>query len=128
VRIVGAVPIRPLVALHWQPVDECTTPEDLDIWRRGDPADQFDLPDLATLTQRPHWHARAACRGLGTDLWFVARGGSTAAASAICKRCPVRIECLHAALSMPDSTDSGVWAGTSVNDRTQLRRMPGAYA
>ena len=103
-------------------------PEEVEAWRRGDPADHFDLPDLAALLHRPRWHARAACRGQGTDRWFVVQGGSTAAARAICKHCPVRPECLHAALSMPDSTDSGIWAGTSVNDRTQLRRMPGAYA
>jgi WhiB family transcriptional regulator, redox-sensing transcriptional regulator len=116
------------VALNWQPIDTYTEPDDVDAWRRGDPADHFDLPDLAGLLHRPRWHAHAACRGLGTDLWFVVQGGSTAAARAVCKHCPVRAECLRAALSMPDSTDSGIWAGTSVNDRTQLRRMPGAYA
>ena len=47
------------------------------------------------------WQDRAACEGHpDPDLWFADRGGSGhyVAARAICDRCPVRVECLGAAL------------------------------
>jgi len=46
------------------------------------------------LAKRPAWHARAACRGLGPELFYPALGESVNPAMAICVLCPVRPECL----------------------------------
>jgi WhiB family redox-sensing transcriptional regulator len=52
-----------------------------------------------------HWWDRAACKPYPTDLWFpIGHGGCHGngdlydAARTICRRCPVRAECLDAAL------------------------------
>jgi WhiB family transcriptional regulator, redox-sensing transcriptional regulator len=82
-----------------------------------------DAPDvaelLAELVSRPAWHRDAACRGMGTETFFVERGQSTDAARAICARCEVRAECLDAALAVPSM---GVWGGTTGRGRRVLRR------
>lgn len=114
------------VALTWQRIDLRSSADELERWERGDPADGFDLPDLAALLHRPAWHAQAACRGQGTDRWFVTRGVTRAAARAFCDLCPVAAECLQAALATPESTDCGIWAGTTVKDRSRMRRRGGA--
>ena len=43
---------------------------------------------------RPAWEARAACRGMGTDLFFPKLGDDVDPARAICARCEVGRECL----------------------------------
>ena len=77
-------------------------------------------PELGDLLNRPEWHARAACRGMGVDAFFPERGQSTEAAKALCAACEVRAECLEAALG--DVTTQGVWAGTSERGRRELRK------
>jgi WhiB family redox-sensing transcriptional regulator len=114
------------MALTWQRIDLGGDDAERDAWRRGDPADTFDLPDLAAFLHRPQWHAAAACRGQGTKRWFVQRGVTAAAARYFCDRCPVAAECLADALAQPASTDSGIWAGTTVKDRDEMRRHMGA--
>jgi WhiB family transcriptional regulator, redox-sensing transcriptional regulator len=73
---------------------------------------------LAGLLQRPAWHARAACRGLGTADFFPARGQPTDAAKVVCGRCEVKSECLAAALELPDAR--GIWGGLSDYGRRLL--------
>ena len=79
-----------------------------------------DEPDPAALLvglfNRPAWHARAACRGMGPALFFPDRGESNDEAKAVCARCPVRRECFDAAPLY------GVWAGLSPRGRKVLRR------
>lgn len=78
---------------------------------------------LEDLLQRPAWQADAACRGMGPDIFFPARGESTAAAKAVCSGCPVREEC--EGFAMDGGRDlMGVWAGTS--DRERRRRRSAA--
>ena len=50
----------------------------------GSPDDVGDLlGPLADLTGRPVWHQFAACRGMGTELFFPSRGEATDDAKAI---------------------------------------------
>jgi hypothetical protein len=107
------------VPFAWQSVDLRGDPDEAEY--QGDPADL--LIDLAELLQRPAWHSRAACRGRGLTLWFPQRGQSLGPAREVCADCPVKDECLAAALEMAMHTDHGVWAGTSERQRKQLRRV-----
>ena len=67
------------------------------------------------------WRARAACRGRDARLWFPRRGDvfSRDVAKAVCAACPVRADCLAAALSAPFDV-SGTWGGTTEHERDQL--------
>ena len=85
--------------------------------------DQSDPAEwLASVLRRPEWHSRAACRGMGTEVFFPTRGANLDAARAICATCPVTRECLTAAL---ESDTVGVWAGTSERGRRPMRRDAG---
>jgi WhiB family redox-sensing transcriptional regulator len=77
-----------------------------------------ELPTFASMFQRPAWQAEAACRGMGTALFFRDRGESTDEAKAVCARCPVQIECLSYSL---DGDDRGIWSGTSERGRRAMR-------
>jgi len=86
----------------------------------GDPSDPYIW--LASLTRRPEWHARAACRGAGTSAFFPSRGanaGTQARARAVCSTCPVTEECLAYALAAPDTV--GIWAGITGSERRPMR-------
>ncbi|MFD9612321.1 WhiB family transcriptional regulator [Streptomyces sp. NPDC059083] len=70
------------------------------------------------------WQSAAACRGLGTDVFFHPegeRGESRAkrerAAKAVCDGCPVRAQCLQYAVTVAEPY--GVWGG-----RTESERQP----
>ncbi len=58
------------------------------------------------------WQARAACRGMGSDLLFPTSGNALGLATWICSRCQVFEECRTTALDDPSLY--GVWARTSV--------------
>ncbi len=71
------------------------------------------------------WRDTAACRDTDPDLFFpVGTTGPAidqiAAAKAVCEVCPSREECLQFALAT--NQDSGVWGGTSEDERRKLRR------
>jgi hypothetical protein len=72
---------------------------------------------LAAVTHRPAWHARAACRGSATVLFFPephsSHPAATAAATALCRRCPVRVPCAVAG----ETEEHGVWGGTVPDER-----------
>jgi WhiB family redox-sensing transcriptional regulator len=78
----------------------------------------YEIPDV--LFRRPAWHAQAACRGMGTRMFFPGRTDDLDDARAVCSRCNVKTECLAAALESPETT--GVWAGTSHQARRALLR------
>ena len=82
-----------------------------------------DLPDLGDLLNRPAWHAKAACRGAGTERFFPPSSGALAPARSVCARCPVIEQCRSAALADPSLR--GVWAGTSERERARARRAAG---
>jgi WhiB family redox-sensing transcriptional regulator len=75
----------------------------------------------------PHrWRDRALCRYEDPELFHpVGDAGparaQTERAKAVCATpCPVQVECLATALSIPGC--AGVWAGTDENDRRHLVR------
>ena len=71
---------------------------------------------------RPAWMAKAHCRGLPTALFFPEREGERDDSwQEICAGCPVHRECLAHALDAPRL--SGVWGGTSANQRRRIRRQ-----
>jgi WhiB family redox-sensing transcriptional regulator len=78
------------------------------------------LSAIDEITHRPLWHALAACRGKGPDIFFPDRGESSAEAKALCKSCPVQRQCLDVALS--DASLRGIWGGMSERGRVGLRR------
>jgi WhiB family redox-sensing transcriptional regulator len=68
------------------------------------------------------WQRDAACRNLGSSLFFspdgeraAARRHREAAAKAICGRCPVRMPCALYALATRQR--NGVWGGLTEDDR-----------
>ena len=71
------------------------------------------------------WRAASACRDTDPDLFFPVGTTGTAleqikAAKAICKECTVRAECLEYALV--NNQESGIWGGTSEDERRALRK------
>jgi WhiB family redox-sensing transcriptional regulator len=110
------------VALSWQSIDLRGDPDENRY--EGDPAELVGaLADLlAELTARPAWHREAACRGKGSDRWFVDRGGDIGPARALCSECSVRAECLEAGMA-EENRLHGLWGGMSPNERKQLRRQ-----
>ena len=79
------------------------------------------LADLLDLAAPPAWMKEALCAQVDPALWFPEKGGSNKTARAICQQCPVRAECLEYSLSLEDNP-WGIWGGTSMRDRYELRR------
>ncbi|MGI8685011.1 MAG: WhiB family transcriptional regulator [Acidimicrobiales bacterium] len=71
------------------------------------------------------WRGRAACLASDPVLFFPV-GSSGAAieeiqrAKVVCRSCPVREQCLEYALET--NQESGIWGGTSEDERRRLRR------
>jgi WhiB family redox-sensing transcriptional regulator len=71
------------------------------------------------------WRSHALCRDTDPDLFFPV--GTTGAAlvqieqaRAVCRECPVQSDCLDFALAT--NQDSGIWGGTSEDERRMIRR------
>lgn len=71
------------------------------------------------IARRPAWHEWAACRGRRDVDFFPARGQPATDARALCSDCPVRQDCLEAALDGGEMF--GVWGGFSERQRRKLR-------
>lgn len=72
------------------------------------------------------WRDQAACRDTDPDLFFPVGTTGPAieqirSAKEVCEACEVRQPCLDYALST--NQDSGVWGGTSEDERRALRRQ-----
>ena len=72
-----------------------------------------------------YWRHRAACREEDPELFFPIGNTGPALlqieeAKAVCRRCPVREECLQWALET--GQDAGVWGGLSEDERRALKR------
>lgn len=77
------------------------------------------------LTDQDDWRDSAACRDTSPELFFpVGTTGpaidQTDAAKAVCHECPVQEPCLEYALMT--NQDTGIWGGTSEEERRKLRR------
>lgn len=67
-------------------------------------------PDLrALLAAAPGPDAPLPCRGEHADLWFAEHPEQLGRAQALCKRCPIREQCLAGALRRREPW--GVWGG-----------------
>jgi WhiB family redox-sensing transcriptional regulator len=76
--------------------------------------------------QTDDWRRVASCRDTDPDLFFPV--GTTGPAieqienaKAVCRSCEAQVPCLEFALST--NQDSGVWGGTSEEERRKLRRQ-----
>jgi WhiB family transcriptional regulator, redox-sensing transcriptional regulator len=72
------------------------------------------------------WRDGALCRDTDPELFFpVGTTGQAlvqiAAAKKVCGECPTAAECLEFALTT--NQDSGIWGGTSEEERRKLRRV-----
>lgn len=65
------------------------------------------------------WTKDAVCASIDPELWFPEKGNNSRSAKKICAACPVREECLRAALEQPERY--GVWGGLSEHERRKLR-------
>jgi WhiB family redox-sensing transcriptional regulator len=75
--------------------------------------------------ENDNWREYAACRDTSPDLFFpIGTTGPAieqiAQAKAVCRSCDAQSACLEFALST--NQDSGVWGGTSEEERRKLRR------
>lgn len=73
------------------------------------------------------WRQRAACQEHDPELWFpvgddLEARQRTAAAKAVCRECPVIVECLDWAMASWQT--AGIWGGLSRNER-RVRRAAG---
>ena len=80
---------------------------------------------LPVTMENEDWRADAACRDTDPDLFFpVGTTGPAidqiASAKAVCGECDAQSECLEFALAT--NQDSGVWGGTSEEERRKLRK------
>src|SRR5258708_25217208 len=66
------------------------------------------------------WRSESECRKHPTHWWFAGGHRETIQAKGICADCPVQGPCLEFALSRTDLL--GIWAGTTPNERTTMRR------
>lgn len=70
------------------------------------------------------WRNQAACNSPDVDpAWFdaVGSGARPVEALRVCRNCPVRQNCLDEALARPSTDDLGVWGGTTVRNRKEIR-------
>jgi WhiB family redox-sensing transcriptional regulator len=80
---------------------------------------------LALTNSDYRWRKDAACRDTSPDLFFpIGTTGQALVqidqAKAVCAVCPVQTDCLQFALAT--NQDSGIWGGTTEEDRRKLRR------
>jgi hypothetical protein len=67
------------------------------------------------------WVQLAACRGHDTRLWFSTDRFDQAVAVAVCRRCPVRVQCLAEAVKLEaDGQPFGVRGGLTAAERALL--------
>ena len=71
------------------------------------------------MRKRVGWLTEAACAGMAVEMFFPPKGGDTKPAKKVCAGCPVRLDCLNAAL--PHDWP-GIFGGKSESERKKLRR------
>jgi WhiB family redox-sensing transcriptional regulator len=76
-----------------------------------------DRPDVDS--RRPSWQRQGLCHNYPEVSWFPELGERAEPAKAICRRCPVRNECLDYARTIGPSVE-GIWAATSKRERRHL--------
>jgi WhiB family transcriptional regulator, redox-sensing transcriptional regulator len=77
-------------------------------------------------TAKLKWMDEGLCAQVDPEIWFPEKGNPTAAAKAICRRCPSRQPCLQYALD--NNIRFGVWGATSERQRRDMRPERSAAA
>lgn len=70
------------------------------------------------------WRRDGLCIEIGGEPFFVDKDDDIAAAKDICRRCPVRTQCLDHALALEDAgvwAVMGIWGGLTQDERRALR-------
>lgn len=80
----------------------------------GSPMGEFEYSD-----EEMSWRPYALCRGLDSNIFFPERGASMLSAFQVCHGCPVRIECLTAAIEVGDNL--GVRGGHTPEERRRIK-------
>lgn len=81
---------------------------------------------LSLSIERDEWREHSACRDTDPDLFFPVGTTGPAieqieTAKAVCRACDVQKDCLDFALTT--NQDSGIWGGTSEEERRAIRRQ-----
>lgn len=78
--------------------------------------------DIILTNAKESWRQQGICSHANPDIWFPEREKINHCKQAIelCLQCPVRIECLEAALTAEDE-ERGIWGGTTTKQRKQIR-------
>lgn len=78
--------------------------------------------DIIITNSKESWRRQGICSHTDPDIWFPEREKITHCKQAIelCLQCPVRIECLEAALTSEEE-ERGIWGGTTTKQRKQIR-------
>ena len=81
---------------------------------------------LALTLESDEWRRNAACRDTDPDLFFPIGTTGPAieqieSAKAVCRSCDAQTLCLEYALAT--NQDSGIWGGTSEDERRKLRKQ-----
>jgi WhiB family redox-sensing transcriptional regulator len=69
----------------------------------------------------PAWTADALCAQVDPEMFFPENGGTSEPAKAICRRCPVRAECLEYALDHGERY--GIFGGLSERERRKIEKL-----
>lgn len=69
------------------------------------------------------WTDEAKCKGSSTEAFYPDQGSHATDVKKFCSDCPVRKQCLEAALATPPNNDFGIWGGTSAPQRKKIRRQ-----
>ena len=77
------------------------------------------------MTETPEWVTSATCRTVDPELFFpdgYAAAHTARKAKAICRTCPVKVECAREALEVTPAHLVGVWAGEYFDTTTEGRK------
>lgn len=92
----------------------------------GEPNPPTETTWVAGLFDPQPWADQALCAETDPEAFFPDKGGSTRNAKKVCRTCPVRGECLQAALDRDERF--GIWGGFSERERRAMKQDPTALA
>ena len=77
------------------------------------------LADMAN--EELEWQKEAVCAQTDPEIFYPEGNTTTKQAKAICKTCPVSLECLEYALKRTEVY--GIWGGTTATERQRMRPL-----
>ena len=86
---------------------------------RGSQSEWEPVEAVWALLDRPEWHQKAACKGVGADMFYPERGDNAKFLVAqFCAHCPVVEPCAEAG----KRESFGVWGGRTARQRIRTRQ------